>query len=143
MDGSGKIELEWADMQGGGSGRKHVFCLTIRCLEELQDKCDAGPQLIWQRLVDGTWKIADVRETLRLGLIGGEMKPIDAAKMVDRYVDTGSLLANVIYARAVLQAALAGPPVKKKRKQSKPTTTEPTTGDASSTSPESISSAPV
>lgn len=141
MDGSGKIELEWADMQGAGSGRKHVFCLTIRCLEELQDKCDAGPQAIWQRLVDGSWKIADVRETLRLGLIGGEMKPIEAAKLVDRYVDTGSLLENVLYARAVLQAALAGPPVKKKRRASKPTP-ETTTGDPSSTSPESTSSAP-
>jgi len=141
MDGSAKIELEWADMQGAGSGRKHVFCLTIRCLEELQDKCNAGPQAIWQRLVDGTWKIADVRETLRLGLIGGEMKPIDAAKMVERYCDSGSLLENVIYARAVLQAALAGPPLKKKRKQPKPTP-ETTTNDASSTSETSTSSAP-
>lgn len=141
MDGSGKIELEWADMAGAGSGRKHVFCLTIRCLEELQDKCGAGPQAIWQRLVDGSWKIADVRETLRLGLIGGEMKPIEAAKLVERYCDTGSLLENVLYARAVLQAALAGPPVKKKRKAKQPTP-ETTTPEASSTSEPSTSSAP-
>lgn len=141
---SGKIELEWADLGGAGAGGKHVFRLPIAQLEELQEKCDAGPQQILRRLYDGAWRTYDVRETLRLGLIGGGMASLDAAKMVERYAGDGNLLENVIIAQAVLAAALAGvpdEPLKKKRSRKTPEP-EATTPEASSNSPPSTSSGP-
>lgn len=40
-------------------------------VEELQEKTDAGPLEVYRRLVSGTWRRADVVETIRLGLLGG------------------------------------------------------------------------
>ncbi len=53
-------------------------------LLELQEKCDAGPAQIVARLEGGTWRVQDLRETLRLGLIGGGMTPTDAMVKVRR-----------------------------------------------------------
>lgn len=103
MSRSGEITLNWAD----GS---HLFRLPIKQLIELQEKCDAGPPLIQARLQSGAWKVEDVRETVRLGLIGGGMSPTDAFKMVLRYVDERPLLESVLVAEAVLSAALVGTP---------------------------------
>lgn len=146
MSRSGRIELEWADMQGAGSGRKHVFRLPIAQLEELQEKCDAGPQQILRRLIDGTWRVKDVTETIRLALIGGEMKPVDAAKLVMHYVTDGALADNVFVAQAALMSALTGPEDEKlkKKKRVKTAATEatppPETPDSSSSLPPSTSS---
>ncbi len=109
MSRSGKIELEWADMQGAGSGGKHVFRLAIAQLEELQEKCDAGPQQILRRLYDGTWRVKDVTETIRLALIGGGMPAVQAAKLTMNYVSDGMLGDNVFVAQAAIMAAITGP----------------------------------
>lgn len=66
-----KIDLEWAD-------GTYPFCLPLAQLEELQSHCDAGPMVIAGRLEAGSWKVGDVYHTLRLGLIGGGMAPVDA-----------------------------------------------------------------
>ena len=79
-------------------------------LRELQDKCGTGPFMVYQRLADGTWRVDDVREPLRLGLIGGGMNPTMALGKVGRYVTPGTFLENVMAARRVMLAALFGDP---------------------------------
>jgi hypothetical protein len=71
-----------------------------------------GPFEILQRLRSGFWRIDDIRETLRLGLIGGGLQAEKALKLVIQYVDDFAerpLPENVPHAMAVLGAALYGP----------------------------------
>lgn len=98
---SAKIKLPWADGE-------REFRLAIGLLRELQDKCNAGPAEILARLSNGTWRVDDIRETLRLGLIGGGASPTDALVLVARYVDVRPLMENVMPAQAVLLAAVVG-----------------------------------
>lgn len=98
-----KIELEWAD-------GTYPFCLPLAQLEELQTHCDAGPMVIAGRLESSSWRVADIYQTLRLGLIGGGMKPIEALRLCRLYVLDRPWIENVFPALAVLQAALIGKP---------------------------------
>jgi len=103
MSSDGSITFPWADGE-------YRFRLAIGQLRELQDKCDAGPAQIAHRLGVGLWRVDDVRETLRLGLIGGGMKPVEALILVKRYVDERPWMESVNPAQLVLMAALVGDP---------------------------------
>lgn len=103
MSRDASITIAWADGE-------HRFRLAIGQLRELQEKCDAGPAEIAARLSNGRWRLNDVRETIRLGLIGGGMAPGDAHKLTVRYVDERPWLESVQPAQAVLMAALVGVP---------------------------------
>jgi hypothetical protein len=52
----------------------------------------------------------EIRETLRLGLIGGGTKSTDALKLVRAYVDDRPIEDNRVIAMLVVQAALYGAP---------------------------------
>ena len=101
MTRSAKIELEWA-------GGDYVFRLPIGQLIELQDACDAGPEWIWNALHDGSYRFEYIRETIRLGLIGGGMDPIPALKLVKRYVDDRPLAENKHTAALIMGAVVVG-----------------------------------
>lgn len=105
MSRDGSIELFWGDGE-------HLFRLPIGHLRELQEKTDCGPYRIWMRLREHDWRVDEVRETIRLGLIGGGMKPFDAHRLVVRYIDEFGLplLDHVPAALSILTAALIGPP---------------------------------
>lgn len=91
-------------LEFGGEDRR--FRLALGELRELQEKTDAGPAHLLQRLTDGTWRVDDIRETLRLGLIGGGMTPSEALALCRRYVDDRPLLESLPLARAVLLVVL-------------------------------------
>jgi hypothetical protein len=101
MSRDATVTLDWAD----GS---YKFKLTIGGLRELQEKCDAGPQTIYSRLCDGSWRIDDVREPIRIALIGGGLKPVEALGLQKRYIDDRPWLENVMTAQAIMAAALIG-----------------------------------
>jgi len=103
MSGDGSTTFAWGDGE-------YKFRLGLGELRELQDKCGTGPFVIYQRLADGTWHVDDVREPLRLGLIGGGMNPTMALGKVGRYLGPGQFLENVIAARRVMLAGLFGDP---------------------------------
>lgn len=103
MSKDASISFAWADGE-------HRFRLPLGQLRELQDKCDAGPPAIMARLNTDTWRVDDIRETIRLGLIGGGMSPSEAYRKVARYVDERPLMENVVPARLILMAALIGDP---------------------------------
>ena len=89
---------------------KHEFALNIGELEELQERCDAGPEEIMARLFAGTWRVADLRETLRLGLKGAGMEPARALVLIERYAGPGQLMGLKTLATNILGAALVGAP---------------------------------
>jgi hypothetical protein len=100
-----EIELDWAD------GR-HRFALGVKEWEELEDLRDAGLPLIFQRLIGVDARFRDVRETIRLGLIGAGMAWPQANRLIARYVegDQAAWLVNVKVAAAIIGAAIRGKP---------------------------------
>jgi Phage tail tube protein, GTA-gp10 len=108
MAAHGTIDLIWGDGE-------HPFRLGIGQLRELQEKTGCGPLELFRRLGQGHWRVDDVRETLRIGLIGGGMKPPDALRLVRRYVDERPLTESVLPAQAVLMVALYGEQEDKKQ----------------------------
>lgn len=104
MSSSASIDFKWADGH-------YRFRLPIGQLRELQEKCGAGPRVVFERLRNGMWMVDDIRETIRLGLIGGgDVTPIAARALVERYVDERPLSENVMAATSILLAAIVGVP---------------------------------
>lgn len=133
MGRDARVSLAWGDGE-------RAFRLGIGELRELQEKTDAGPAWIFERLRAGTWRVDDIRETLRLGLIGGGAPPAEAAALVARYVDVRPLMENRQPAMAVLLAALVGA---EDEPIPKPAAAEaPTSGAESSPSPPSTGPEP-
>ena len=103
MSRDASITLDFAD----GS---YKFRLAWGQLAELQEKCDAGPYVVYERLNNRTWRINDIRETIRIGLIGGGTAPAVALTLVRRYVEERPPLESLPYAQAILSIALIGAP---------------------------------
>jgi hypothetical protein len=102
MSRHGEITLGWGD------GR-YTFRLGYGELLLLQEACDAGPAFIANRLASGHWRTQDVRETIRLGLMGAGMSQADALTKITRFVDNVAWAQNCLIAYAILQAAIIGP----------------------------------
>lgn len=98
------------------------FCLAASGMQlALEDICGSGIFEVADRLrsvlraaeageLGGRAFARDVRETIRLGLIGGGKKPEEAEKIVKAHVDGHPLVHSVIVAYRVLEAALMGVP---------------------------------
>lgn len=84
----------------------YTFRLGLGEIEELERKRDAGIFEITTRLRNRTCRLADVLEVLRVGLIGGGMKPVDALALTRRYVDERPLDESRDAAYAVGLAAM-------------------------------------
>ncbi len=102
MDGSGRVTFVWGDGE-------HTFRLPFKELRELQEKTNCGPEELMHRINTGKWRVDDIRETIRLGLIGGGMKPPTAHALCTNYVDGRPLLESKLPAYLILINALAGP----------------------------------
>ena len=103
MSRDARIELDWAD-------GTHSFRLAWGELGKLQEACDAGPLVILGRLNSGAWRVEDISNVLRLGLIGGGMEPAAALKKVRAYVEARPPTENLLFAQAVLSVACYGAP---------------------------------
>jgi hypothetical protein len=90
-----------------GDGR-YKFKLDITRLRELQEKTDSGPMQVLTRLRLGHFKIDDVRETIRLGLIGAGTTPSAAHSLVTRYFDLEPIGNYAALALDIMIAALFG-----------------------------------
>lgn len=96
-----KVELNW-------EGGEHIFALRIGELRALQDKCDAGPEEVFNRLRLGSWRVNDILEVIRLGLIGGGMSRAEAGPLVAQITEDRPILSFKITAIAILAASLLG-----------------------------------
>ena len=99
----GLVELNWP-------GGEHAFRLRLGELQALQEKCDAGPEMVLQRIRLGVWQVNDLFETLRFGLIGGGMDRDAARKLVVDAFERTPLMEFKTPAIEVLAAALIGVP---------------------------------
>lgn len=95
------VDLTWR-------GGEHSFALPVELLRALQDKCDAGPAYILQRLGSQRWYVDDVIQPIRLGLEGGGMDKDEARKLARKHVEDRPLAESVLTASAILMAALYG-----------------------------------
>jgi hypothetical protein len=90
-------------------GGEHEMRLALAQLEGLQNKLDAGPEFLLNRLRLGQWKAADLFEVLRWGLIGGGMGHVEAEKLMQRVFDQHPLSAFKGPSLEVLAHAMFGP----------------------------------
>lgn len=129
MSRNGDIELPWPDQE-------RTFRLGIGELRALQEKCNKGPMEILADLQSGRWRVDDIIQPIRLGLVGGGMKLHDAVQLIDAEIQPGRLGECAIIAVAILQAAITGPPDEqiKLPKGAKPGKTE-AAADASTSKP--------
>ena len=129
MSADGSVELAWA-------GENRRFRIAIGEFRELQECVNRrrveiglppdGPSGILTSLrTKNAWP-DDVRDIIRLGLIGGGAQRIDAARIMKREFDGTPLLQHTKTAFLILLAALVGDPddepSKKKIPADRPTT---------------------
>lgn len=105
-DETGNLRAEVLATWAGGD---HLFRLTVAMVLELEQKCAAPFGTIFHRVQAGQYAIEDILQTIRLGLIGGGMKPQDAAALMRAYVYPERPLAEAwAVARVILSAAMFG-----------------------------------
>ncbi|MEH6721291.1 MAG: gene transfer agent family protein [Aurantimonas endophytica] len=97
----GAVELEFGDGE-------YTFRLGLAEIEELEAKQNAGVFQIATRLAPETraCRSSDIVQVIRLGLIGGGMKPVDALAKVRKYVDERPIDESRDVAYAVALAGL-------------------------------------
>ncbi|MGB3044539.1 MAG: gene transfer agent family protein [Xanthobacteraceae bacterium] len=110
MSRDASITLDWAD-------GTFPFRLAWGELEKLQEACDAGPYVILNRLVDNSWRVGDISNVIRLGLLGGGMTPVEALTKTREYVEKRPPVENLMTAQAILSAGLVGAPEEKLKKK--------------------------
>jgi hypothetical protein len=135
MRSVGTIDITWRNGED-------AFCLAkVGDLLALEEKCNAGIATIMNRLETGQWFVNDIRETIRLGLIGGGMKPDKAMTVVKLHVDGNpkGLAESIVIARLILMAVVVGVPGEELGKAE---AAEATTADQVSTETTVASAAP-
>lgn len=95
------VDLTWA-------GGENSFALSIELMRALQQRCDAGPPVILERLANSAWFVDDVIMPIQLGLEGGGLSKDVARKLVKTYVESQPLTYSVLCARAIMMHALYG-----------------------------------
>jgi len=92
------------------NGQLTPFRLAWRELMKIQEACDAGPYVVLDRLVSGRWRLQDISETIKWGLIGAGMPQAEAIKLVTSEVEGRPPLENLVIAQQVLGAGVVGAP---------------------------------
>ena len=101
MSRDASVTLDWAD-------GTYQFRMAWGQLEELQEVCEAGPFIVLNRLLGGQWKVQDIANVIRLGLIGGGMEPAKALKLVRSYVQDRPPMESLTIAQRVLGVGVIG-----------------------------------
>jgi len=76
---------------------------------ELQEALNCGPLELYVNILQRRWRVQQVREIVRIGLIGGGATPADAIRLVKRYVEERPLMENVQLAIEIVAASLELP----------------------------------
>lgn len=108
MSADGSVTLIWA-------GEERKFRLAIGQLRELQESINKnrgahpiGPWSLFQLVNKGDAWLDDLREIIRLGLIGGGTRIELVPGLIKRYVDERPMLESAPVAAAILGIALVG-----------------------------------
>ena len=120
MSRDGSIELPF-------NGQRTMFKLAWRELMKIQEACDAGPYVVLDRLVSGRWRLQDISEVIKWGLIGAGMPQAEALKLVESEVQGRPPLENLVIAQTVLGAGVVGAPEEEVGKKSEAASQEEAT----------------
>lgn len=115
------------------AGRKRKFELRLGELAELERMRDAGIAAILNRLVSERWFYDDMREPIRLALIGGGESESMAQMLVENYVDKGPKRLHLTLAASIIVAFIDGIDPKdagETENQGAPATSPPSTAPA-------------
>jgi hypothetical protein len=134
----GSVSLQFGDGE-------HSFRIAFGQWRELQESVNKprleigeppiGPMALLRCLLEGNAWPHDVREVIRLGLIGGGMKTDRALVLVKRHVEGRPYFQSMPTARTVLQSAMFGPPDDQVGKEPTPATPETPATTASGSAP--------
>ncbi len=86
------------------------FSLTPELIAELERKAGVGIGAISKRLIAGQFYLADIAETIRLGLIGGGMSPEHAASYTHLYCLIRPIAETLPLALSIFECAFFGAP---------------------------------
>jgi tail tube GTA-gp10-like protein len=109
----------------------YTFRLGFKELILLQEARDCGPLELLGRLNAVQWRVEDIAETIRIGLIGGGVEPRKALKLVRDYVQDRPPMESLALAIIVLSHAVAGAPDEPLGESSTLSPKAPTTATAS------------
>lgn len=118
------ITAEWGDGD-------HVFDLPLAQIEELEHKTGFGTLRLLRRIQTEDFKVTELREVIRLALIGGGKKELEALRLMKTHFDPAPL-ASMVLAHSILFKWAAAVPVSKKKPETEPSQT---TTDASTSTP--------
>lgn len=88
--------------------REHAFALTDPMIFELEQKAGVGSGLLYQRVMTGAFFLADLIEIIRLGLIGADMAPADAQRLIDTYATGRPIMEIAPLALDILETRWSG-----------------------------------
>jgi hypothetical protein len=103
MSRNAHVTLDWAD-------GTYLFRLPIGGVEELEENTGYGLPVLVRRAINQEFKVREIRETIRIGLIGGGQTPIAALTLLRRYFDERPYAENVGTAIRILNAVYLGAP---------------------------------
>jgi len=106
MAAVGTVRINW-------SGGEDDFCASkVGTQLAIEERCNAGLGAVYQRIANGTWKINDISEVIRLSLIGAGMSAEEAKKKTDVHVfqNPNGLAPSLMVSMRILEAALVGVP---------------------------------
>jgi hypothetical protein len=90
------------------AGRRRKLELRLGEIGELERICGAGIAAILLRLSTMQWRYDDIRETIRLGLMGGGASEPDATAIVMRALDPAPKGTYLQLAADLLNACIIG-----------------------------------
>ena len=90
------------------AGRQRIFDLRIDEIGQLETLCGSGIGAIYTRVATLQFRLSDVRETIRLGLIGGGLVASHADLLVEQNVDGRPINESVPLAYSILKHLFDG-----------------------------------
>jgi hypothetical protein len=90
------------------AGQRRKFELTLGKVGELERLANAGIGEIMLRLAAHTFRLSDVRESIRLGLEGGGTPEPEATALIKHYVDGAPLADHLKLAGDIVGAFVNG-----------------------------------
>ena len=96
------VKIVWA-------GGEHDFRFAIGELRALEQRCDCGCAVILARLFEGKFKVDDIYEVLRLGLMGGGLTERQAVRLIESSYPHANLFELAVSAATVLTRFISWP----------------------------------
>ncbi|WP_028712800.1 gene transfer agent family protein [Paracoccus sp. J55] len=88
--------------------KERLFTLSDDMVTELEAKTETGIGVLYQRLLGHAFKLADLSEVIRLGLIGGGTSPEEADRLVGTYARNRPVAEVLPLATVILAARWLG-----------------------------------